>query len=119
MFQPLTIDNLISCSQFFSTLFHRLRTNLFFSTGYQLEKRSPGGDWEKVNDFPIAGESAVVPDLVEGENYEFRVAAVTEAGVGDYSNATPMTKAEKKKRQYLIIESSIGFQQLPIIMMHS
>ena len=67
-------------------------------TGYQLEKKSPGGNWEKVNDAPIIGESAVAPNLVEGENYEFRVAAVTEAGVGEYSNATPLTKAEKKKR---------------------
>jgi Fibronectin type III domain len=88
-----------------------MRANwLFFSIGYQVEKRSPGGDWEKVNDVPIAGESTTVPDLVEGENYEFRVAAVTEAGVGDYSNATPMTKAEKKKRKFLLLSTSVWLQ---------
>ena len=79
---------------------HHCSFNCVLLIGYQLEKRSPVGDWEKVNDVPIVGESAVVPDLVEGESYEFRVAAVTEAGVGEYSNATPMTKAEKKKRTF-------------------
>jgi len=70
-----------------------------------LEKRTPGGDWEKVNDAPIVGESTVAPNLLEGESYEFRVAAVTEAGVGDFSNATPLTKAEKKKRNYIFKRS--------------
>ena len=68
-------------------------------TGYQLEKKTPFGAWEKVTDAPILGESATVPDLVEGEEYEYRVAAVTDAGVGEYSNATPPVKAERKKRK--------------------
>ena len=67
--------------------------------GYQLEKKTPFGNWEKVSETPIIGESATVPDLVEGEEYEYRVAAVTDAGVGDYSNATPPVKAERKKRK--------------------
>ena len=67
--------------------------------GYQLEKKTPFGSWEKVTDAPILGESATVPDLVEGEEYEYRVAAVTDAGVGEYSNATPPVKAERKKRK--------------------
>jgi len=65
--------------------------------GYQIEKRKPGGDWEKVNDFPITGENATVPDLDEGKEYEFRVAAITGAGVGDYSlNTAPVKVCEKK-----------------------
>jgi len=40
-----------------------------------------------------------VPDLAEGEEYEYRVAAVTDAGVGEFSNATPPVKAERKKRK--------------------
>jgi len=71
----------------------------FTFVGYQLEKRTPFGSWEKVQDAPIIGESATVPDLVEGEEYEYRVAAVTDAGVGEYSNATPPVKAERKKRK--------------------
>lgn len=67
--------------------------------GYQLEKKTPFGNWEKVQEAPIIGESATVPDLVEGEEYEYRVAAITDAGVGDYSNATPPVKAERKKRK--------------------
>ena len=66
--------------------------------GYQLEKKTPFGGWEKVSEAPIIGETATVPDLTEGEEYEYRVAAVTDAGVGEYSNATPAVKAERKKR---------------------
>jgi len=66
--------------------------------GYQLEKKKPGGGWEKVSDAPIFGETATVPNLEEGQDYEYRVAAITDAGVGDYSTVTPPVKAEKKKR---------------------
>jgi len=65
--------------------------------GYQLEKKSPGGGWEKVGDSPIFGEKTTVPNLDEGQEYEYRVAAITDAGLGDYSNATPPVRAEKKK----------------------
>ena len=67
-------------------------------SGYQIEKKTPGGDWEKVNDFPITSDSATVPNLDEGQEYQFRVAAVTDAGVGNYSTATAPIKAEKPKR---------------------
>ena len=52
-----------------------------------------------MSDAPIFGESATVPNLEEGKEYEYRVAAVTDAGVGEYSNATPPVRAEKKKRK--------------------
>lgn len=71
---------------------------MFSYVGYQLEKKTPFGNWEKVQEAPIIGESATVP-VTEGEEYEYRVAAVTDAGVGDYSNATPPVKAERKKRK--------------------
>lgn len=51
-----------------------------------------------MTDYPVTTESATVPNLDEGEEYEFRVAAVTDAGVGDYSLATAPIKAEKPKR---------------------
>jgi len=50
-----------------------------------------------VNDFPITGETATVSDLDEGKEYEFRVAAITGAGVGEYSlNTAPVKVCEKK-----------------------
>ncbi|KAK2158172.1 hypothetical protein LSH36_175g03003 [Paralvinella palmiformis] len=65
--------------------------------GYQVEKRKRGGLWEKVNDYPIMGESTTVSDLVEGDEYEFRVAAVTVPGTGEYSLPTaPIIVREKK-----------------------
>lgn len=68
-------------------------------SGYQLEKKSPGGNWEKVTDAQINGETATVPNLEEGKEYEYRVAALTDAGVGDYSTATAPVRAERKKRK--------------------
>ena len=67
--------------------------------GYQVEKRKRGGDWEKVNNYPCAGENMTVPDLEEGKEYEFRVAAVTDAGPGDYSIPTAPTIVKQKKRK--------------------
>ena len=71
-------------------------------TGYQVEKRRPGGSWEKANLAPILGENATISDLDEGEEYEFRVAAITNAGVGDYSLNTMPVKVCERKRQYFI-----------------
>ena len=68
-----------------------------FKTGYQIEKRKPGGSWEKANDSPIFGENATVSNLDEGQEYEFRVAALTDAGVGDQSlNSIPVKVCDKK-----------------------
>lgn len=64
--------------------------------GYQLEKRKLGGQWEKVNSTPVIGETTTVSDLEEGQEYEYRVAAITEVGVGGFSFATPPVKAERK-----------------------
>jgi len=61
-----------------------------------VEKRKRGGDWEKVNDYPITGENCTVPNLDEGEEYEFRVSAVNPAGTGDPSMATAPVKVFDK-----------------------
>ena len=38
--------------------------------------------WSKVTRAPIVGTKLGVDDLIEGEEYEFRVLAVNEAGTG-------------------------------------
>ena len=65
-------------------------------------KKKPGGDWEKVNDRPILGEDTNVEGLDEGEEYEFKVAAVTDAGEGDPSFATAPVKVQKKIRKHIL-----------------
>lgn len=62
-----------------------------------MEKRKPGGSWEKATPFPVTGESVTIPDLDEGQEYEFRVAAITDAGVGDFSLNTAPTKISERK----------------------
>jgi hypothetical protein len=65
--------------------------------GYIVEKRKKGApDWDKVNHIPAPGESMTVPDLDEGEEYEFRVTAVNSAGNSDPSLCTAPVKIEDK-----------------------
>lgn len=66
--------------------------------GYQVEKKKKGDpDWQKVTNFPITGENTTVSDLDEGAEYEFRVAAVTDAGTGEYSFTSPPMVIKPKK----------------------
>lgn len=58
-------------------------------TGYVVEKKDKYGQWEKALDVPADQCKATVPDLVEGQQYEFRVRAVNKAGPGEPSDATP------------------------------
>ena len=70
---------------------------MFCASGYRVEKRKPGGDWELGNPFPVSGESATISDLDEGCEYEFRVAAITDVGPGDFSlNTAPIKVYERK-----------------------
>ncbi len=45
-------------------------------TGYVIEKKDKYGDWEKAVEVPADKLTATVPDLIEGQPYEFRVRAV-------------------------------------------
>lgn len=57
-------------------------------TGYIIEKRPKFGTWEKALEIPGKSTKARVPDLTEGEEYEFRVTAVNKGGHGEPSDAS-------------------------------
>lgn len=65
-------------------------------TGYIIEKKDKFGDWEKALEVPGDQLKATVPDLIEGQPYQFRVCAVNAAGPGDYSNETPTIIAKPR-----------------------
>ena len=58
--------------------------------GYIIEKRTPFSPrWSRINRQPIRGTDTRVTDLYKGDEYEFRVVAVNEAGMGKPSDMTP------------------------------
>lgn len=65
-------------------------------TGYIVEKKDKFGQWEKAVEVPAHKTTATVPDLIEGQGYEFRVRAVNAAGPGDPSDATPTIIAKPR-----------------------
>ena len=56
-------------------------------TGYIVEKKDKYGLWEKAVEVPAGKTNATVPDLIEGQAYEFRVKAVNKAGPGEESDS--------------------------------
>lgn len=65
-------------------------------TGYIVEKKDKYGQWEKAIEVPATQTKATVPDLTEGQPYEFRVRAVNAAGPGEPSDATPTIIAKPR-----------------------
>ncbi|XP_047102318.1 twitchin isoform X3 [Schistocerca piceifrons] len=65
-------------------------------TGYVVEKKDKYGQWEKALEVPAGQTTATVPDLIEGQPYEFRVRAVNAAGPGEPSDATPTIIAKPR-----------------------
>lgn len=57
-------------------------------TGYIIEKKSRFGPWEKAIELHGDDNKAIVPDLIEGTEYEFRVVAVNKAGPSEPSDAS-------------------------------
>lgn len=57
-------------------------------TGYIIEKKTRFGPWEKAAECPAGKTAGRVPDLQEGEEYEFRVIAVNKGGAGEPSDAS-------------------------------
>ena len=55
-------------------------------TGYLIEKRDSSGRWERAHEVPGHQLKCTVPNLVEGETYDFRCKAITAGGIGAASN---------------------------------
>ncbi|RZF42380.1 hypothetical protein LSTR_LSTR004188 [Laodelphax striatellus] len=67
-------------------------------TGYIIEKREKyNPSWEKCAEVEGDVTKGTVPDLVAGNQYEFRVVAVNKAGPGEASDATKPHIARPKK----------------------
>jgi titin len=62
-------------------------------TGYYVEKLT-GTRWIKVNKKPISKKLMTFDDLIEYEEYEFRVSAENEAGIGKPSDTSGKFKAK-------------------------
>lgn len=57
-------------------------------TGYVIEKKKKGEDWMECANVPANQLSATVPNLKEGDEYQFRVRADNAAGPGEPSKPT-------------------------------
>ena len=70
--------------------------------GYTVEKKDAHSDmWLKVNDIPCVDTKFLVPDLIENNEYQFRVAAINAAGPSEPSQPTSLTKVKEKIGRYL------------------
>lgn len=66
---------------------------------YIVEKKDRYGQWEKACEVPADTPcKATVPDLLEGQVYEFRVRAVNKAGPGEPSDTTPPITAKPRNQ---------------------
>ncbi len=62
-------------------------------TGYIIEKKPVGSDqWTKAIPYTILDNNAVINDLPENSEFEFRVKAVNKAGEGEPSSSTGRVK---------------------------
>ena len=74
----------------------------FCVLGYTVEKKDAHSDmWLKVNDIPCVDTKFLVPDLIENNEYQFRVAAINAAGPSEPSQPTSLTKVKEKIGRYL------------------
>ena len=73
--------------------------------GYIVEAKPKGGDWAPATPggLPVKDTEFVVPNLKEGEEYQFRVKAVNAAGPGQPSGATGPVVAEKARGWCLVV----------------
>ncbi|KAJ7998916.1 hypothetical protein DPEC_G00209940 [Dallia pectoralis] len=72
--------------------------------GYHLEKRKKGSNlWGSINHMnaPIKGQAFAVKDVIEGMEYEFRVAAINASGAGETSIPSEFVIARDPKSNKL------------------
>ncbi|KAL0267677.1 UNVERIFIED_CONTAM: hypothetical protein PYX00_009872 [Menopon gallinae] len=65
-------------------------------TAYIIEKRPKYGTWEKCAEVPGNQTKGTAPNLVEGEEYEFRVIAVNKGGPGEPSDPSASVIAKPR-----------------------
>ena len=71
--------------------------------GYVIEKKKPGEDWVECMEVPAHQTQAKVPNLKEGEDYQFRVKAVNSLGPGEPSKPTDVKKAEDQPCKMILL----------------
>lgn len=76
-------------------------------TGYVVEKKDKYGQWEKAVEVPSTDCKATVPDLIEGQSYEFRVRAINKAGPGEPSDSTGLIVAKRRNQAPLIDRTNL------------
>ena len=82
-------------------------------TGYHVERQMSGSGWIRVNKQAVPGLSCPVADLLEGSEYEFRVAAENKAGLGKFSAVTTKVTAKNPwekpgKPEQLVADEVVG-----------
>ena len=77
-------------------------------TGYLLEYRKVGDSkWNAANkDKPVEELNMQVSGLIEGNEYEFRVAAINKAGTGPFSKPSAPQKYSEQNNIVLITQYS-------------
>lgn len=76
-------------------------------TGYLIEKKDKYGQWDKALEVPSCMCKATIPDLTNGQTYEFRVSAINAAGPGEPSDATAPIIAKARNQAPVIDRSNL------------
>ncbi|CAD7001755.1 unnamed protein product, partial [Ceratitis capitata] len=76
-------------------------------TAYIVEKKDKYGQWEKALEVSADQCKATVPDLIEGEVYEFRVSAMNVGGIGEPSDAIAPVIARPRNKAPLIDRTNL------------
>ena len=78
-------------------------------TRYVIELREQGsGDWNTLIELPKSVNEFVVKDLVEGEEYNFRISAENSVGRGKPVEADTTVKPERKPGWLMMTECTIS-----------